>query len=147
VSPISNFIASPVALRRNPVRSWGWFENLSNVCICVTNCSVNRFGRFTPHSFSRLWAKACGKVQTKPADGSPCAKMGDMIALHCSEVNVVAASGYNSFLKSMFCRLTFHSRHPNCELFIFHCHSLAVSTKSVSSVSMLPSGANWTPSV
>jgi len=146
-TPSSSRISSPVARNKKPVRSCGWLENFKSICMCASVCLVNRFGMLMPQECRGPCAKACGKVRTNPTDGSPCAKIGDMIFWHCSEVSVVAVRGYISFLIITFRRLKRLSVHPNFEFFIFLFHSFAVSNRYVISVTIFPSGASLIPRV
>jgi len=92
-------------------------------------------------------ARACGNVHIEPAEGNPCANIGDIMVLHCFGVNVVAGSGYTSFCMITFRRLKLLFHRPSREFFILRCHVFAMSTRYANSVSMLPSGTSWTPSV
>jgi len=91
--PSSNCIVSPVAHNRKLVRSCGWLENFRRVCICNSICLVNKLGMFTLQNFRGPWARACGNVQINPANGRPCARMGDMMEWHCSAIKVGAGNG------------------------------------------------------
>jgi len=82
-----------------------------------------------------------------PDDGSPCARMGDIMVWHCSLEKVMAGSGYTSFHSKTLHRLNVPSILLRLEIFIFLCHSFAIATRKASSVFILPSGAGHTPSV
>jgi len=145
--PSSSRISSPVARKRKPMRSCGWLENFNSIWTCASVCLVKRFGILIQQYCSGPCAKACGNVRTNPADGSPCARIGDMIVLHCSAVNVVAVRGYSSLRIMTPRRLKRLLVRPNVKFFIFLCQSFAVSSKYVISVVMFPSGASLTPKV
>ncbi len=147
VSPISSLMFFPEAWSRKPIRSWGWFDNLSSIWMCTNVCSVKIFGMFMSQNLSGPWASTWGNVGMNLVDGSPCANIGDMIEWHCIFVNVVARRGYTNLHRRTFCRLNKLSEHPNLEFFIFCCQSLATSSRYASLVSMLPLGAKQTPSV
>jgi len=96
----SSHIISPIAHSKKPVKSCGWLENFRRVWMCMSVYSIKRLGMLMPQNLSSPCANAYRNVQTKSANGSPCANIGDIIVWHCSWVKVVAGNGYMSFLNS-----------------------------------------------
>jgi len=115
------------------------------VCKCLFGVQIGNVDAtiFLDHVLGRVGMCGC----SRPMVTLVLIWIGDMMALHCFGVNVVAGSGYTGFHMMTFHRLKLLSHRPNREFFILRCHTFAVSTRYASSVSMLPSCTSRTPSV